>query len=77
MKTPPQQKVVVVTGASGGIGRATAQAFGSRGAKVVLLARGETGLAAAALDVERAGGKALVIPTDVADPEQVEAAAAR
>jgi len=43
----------------------------------VLLARGETGLAAAALDVERAGGKALVIPTDVADPEQVEAAAAR
>jgi NAD(P)-dependent dehydrogenase (short-subunit alcohol dehydrogenase family) len=77
MKTPPQQQVVVVTGASGGIGRATAQAFGSRGAKVVLLARGETGLAAAALDVERAGGKALVIPTDVADPEQVEAAAAR
>ncbi|MDJ0346764.1 SDR family oxidoreductase [Streptomyces sp. H10-C2] len=69
-------QVVVVTGASGGIGRATAQAFGARGAKVALIARGEAGLAGAARDVERAGGQALRLPVDVADPEQVEAAAA-
>ncbi len=68
-------QVVVVTGASGGIGRATALAFGARGAKVALLARGEEGLAGAARDVEARGGTALAIPTDVADPDQVEAAA--
>jgi NAD(P)-dependent dehydrogenase (short-subunit alcohol dehydrogenase family) len=71
------QQVVVVTGASGGIGRAVATEFGRRGAKVALLARGEQGLAAAAQDVVAAGGQALVIPTDVADFEAVEAAAAR
>src|SRR6201986_3550593 len=70
-------QVVVVTGASGGIGRATAQAFAARGAKVALLARGEEGLAGAARDVEARGGTALPIPTDVADPDQVEAAAAK
>lgn len=70
-------QVVVVTGSSGGIGRATAQAFGGRGAKVALVARGEEGLAGAARDVERAGGQALPIPTDVADPGQVEAATAK
>jgi NAD(P)-dependent dehydrogenase (short-subunit alcohol dehydrogenase family) len=70
-------QVVLVTGASGGIGRATAVAFGARGAKVALVARGEAGLAGAARDVKDAGGQALQIPTDVADPEQVEAAAAR
>ena len=69
-------QVVVVTGASGGIGRATAKAFGARGAHVALLARGETGLAGAAADVRAGGGVALEIPTDVADPDQVEAAAA-
>jgi NAD(P)-dependent dehydrogenase (short-subunit alcohol dehydrogenase family) len=74
MKTNPDQ-VVVVTGASGGIGRATAQAFGARGARVALLARGEVGLAGAAKDVESAGGEALAIPTDVADHQGVEAAA--
>lgn len=68
-------RVVVVTGASGGIGRATATAFGAQGAHVGLLARGEKGLAGAARDVEAAGGKACVIPTDVAEPEQCEAAA--
>ena len=70
-------QVVVVTGASAGIGRATALAFGARGAKVALLARGEAGLAGAARDVERAGGVALPLPADVAEPDQVEAAAGR
>ncbi len=77
MSTPPPGQVVVITGASGGIGRATAAAFGARGATVALLARGEAGLAGAARDVEAAGGRALVVPTDVADPAQVEAAAER
>jgi len=69
--------VVVVTGASGGIGRATAQAFGARGAKVALLARGELGLHGAAREVEAAGGTALPIPVDTADYEGVERAADR
>lgn len=71
------RKVVVVTGASGGVGRATARAFGEQGAAVALLARGEKGLAGAVRDVEAAGGRALAIPTDVAEFEQVEAAAKR
>src|SRR5262249_20906698 len=62
-------------GASGGIGRATPQAFGARGARVALLARGEVGLAGAVKDVESAAGQALAIPTDVADHHAVEAAA--
>jgi NAD(P)-dependent dehydrogenase (short-subunit alcohol dehydrogenase family) len=69
--------VVVVTGASGGIGRATARLFGAEGAKVALLARGETGLNAAAEEVRAAGGQALPIPTDMADYAQVRAAAER
>ena len=69
-----KRQVVVVTGASGGIGRAVVRAFAARGASVALLARGETGLQAAADDVERAGGKPFVLPTDVADYEQVLAA---
>ena len=68
-------RVVVVTGASSGIGRAVAYAFGARGDRVGLLARGETGLDGAAADVERAGGQALAVPTDVADHGQVEVAA--
>jgi NAD(P)-dependent dehydrogenase (short-subunit alcohol dehydrogenase family) len=67
--------VVVVTGASGGIGRATAVAFARRGDRVALLARGATGLAAAADDVRTAGGTPLVVPVDVADAGAVEAAA--
>jgi NAD(P)-dependent dehydrogenase (short-subunit alcohol dehydrogenase family) len=74
MSTP---QVVVVTGASGGIGRASAIAFAERGATVALLARGRAGLEAAAADVVAAGGQALVIECDVADAEQVEAAAER
>ncbi|WP_063007732.1 SDR family oxidoreductase [Nocardia kruczakiae] len=72
-----RSRVVVVTGASGGIGRATAVAFGRRGDRIALLARGETGLAAAAEQIRRAGGTALVVPTDMAESEQVTAAAER
>ena len=70
-------RVVVVTGASGGIGRATARAFAARGDRVALLARGEKGLAGAAEDVEAAGGRALPIEVDVADHEAVDRAAQR
>jgi NADP-dependent 3-hydroxy acid dehydrogenase YdfG len=66
---------VVITGASAGIGRATAQLFGQRGANVALLARGAAGLAGAAHDVETGGGKALAIATDVGDFSAVQAAA--
>jgi NAD(P)-dependent dehydrogenase (short-subunit alcohol dehydrogenase family) len=70
-------RVVVVTGASAGVGRAAAQAFGKRGDRVALLARGEHGLQNARQEVESLGGRALAIPTDVADADQVEAAAER
>lgn len=68
-------KVVVVTGASAGIGRATVRAFARKGAHIGLLARGEDGLEAARREVEAAGGKAVAIPTDVSNADQVEAAA--
>jgi NAD(P)-dependent dehydrogenase (short-subunit alcohol dehydrogenase family) len=67
--------VVVVTGASAGVGRATVRRFAERGADIGLLARDTDGVAAAAKEVEAAGGRAVVVPTDVADPSQVEAAA--
>jgi NADP-dependent 3-hydroxy acid dehydrogenase YdfG len=70
-------QTVVVTGASAGIGRATAVAFGARGDRVALIARGEDGLQAAAREVRAAGGTALVLPCDVGDADAVEAAAAR
>ncbi|MFE0474701.1 SDR family oxidoreductase [Streptomyces sp. NPDC058947] len=69
------RRVVVVTGATGGVGRATARAFAARGDKVALLARGREGLAAAADDVRRAGGEALVVGVDVSDARAVEDAA--
>jgi short-subunit dehydrogenase len=71
------KQTVVITGASAGVGRATVRAFARRGADISLLARGEDGLEGARHDVEAEGGRALVLPTDVADPDQVEAAAER
>ena len=71
------REVVVVTGASAGIGRATARAFGARGAAVGLIARGRDGLEGARREIEAAGGRALVLPVDLADFAQVEAAADR
>lgn len=75
MKKDQQPKVVVITGASAGIGRATVPAFARRGTSIGLLARGQEGLEGARREVERLGGQALVVPTDVADPDQVERAA--
>ena len=72
-----RSRVVVVTGASGGIGRASAEAFGRQGDKVALLARGEAGLNGAREGIRAAGGTAVAIPTDVADSDQVMAAADR
>ena len=70
-----KQEVVVITGASGGVGRAAARRFGAEGAKVALIARGRRGLEAAAREVESAGGQALTLQVDVAQFDQVEAAA--
>jgi NAD(P)-dependent dehydrogenase (short-subunit alcohol dehydrogenase family) len=72
-----QRRVVVVTGASAGVGRATARSFARNGCAVALLARGEDGLTGALADVDRLGGRGLAIPVDVSDPIQVEAAAER
>ncbi|HEY1663546.1 MAG TPA: SDR family oxidoreductase [Verrucomicrobiae bacterium] len=70
-------KVVMITRASAGIGRAAARAFASHGAKIGLLARGRDGLEAAKQEVEEAGGKGLVLVADVADAQAVETAAER
>jgi NAD(P)-dependent dehydrogenase (short-subunit alcohol dehydrogenase family) len=72
---PKMSEVVVITGASAGLGRATAVAFARTGARIGLLARGPDGLNGACEDVRKAGGQALAVPTDVACCEQVEAAA--
>ncbi|CUR57938.1 Short-chain dehydrogenase/reductase SDR [metagenome] len=72
-----KHRVVVVTGASGGIGRACVRAFAARGDQVALLARGSVGLEAASLEVKRLGGTSLPITVDVADYSQVDAAANR
>jgi NAD(P)-dependent dehydrogenase (short-subunit alcohol dehydrogenase family) len=68
-------ETVVVTGASAGLGRAIAKEFGKQKAQVALLARGKKGLDGAAAEIESLGGKALPLPTDVADSAAVEAAA--
>jgi NAD(P)-dependent dehydrogenase (short-subunit alcohol dehydrogenase family) len=71
-----RRNVVVITGASAGVGRATVRRFARDGARIGLIARGRERLEAAAREVEDAGGRALVLPTDVADHEAVDAAAA-
>jgi NAD(P)-dependent dehydrogenase (short-subunit alcohol dehydrogenase family) len=68
-------KVVVITGASAGLGRAIAQAYARQGAKLGLIARGVDGLEGAKREVEQLGGTAIAIPADVADAAQMEAAA--
>jgi NAD(P)-dependent dehydrogenase (short-subunit alcohol dehydrogenase family) len=68
-------EVVVITGASAGVGRATARAFGKRRARVGLIARGRDGLDAAKREIEEAGGEAIVLPLDVSDHDAVERAA--
>ena len=68
-------RVVVVTGASAGVGRATARRFAEEGDAVALIARGKERLEAAAREVEALGGRALTLPLDVAEPQALEAAA--
>jgi NAD(P)-dependent dehydrogenase (short-subunit alcohol dehydrogenase family) len=68
--------IVVITGASAGIGRATARTFARHGWRVALVARGLEGLEAARTEVQAFGSRAVVVAADVADAEQVEAAAA-
>jgi NAD(P)-dependent dehydrogenase (short-subunit alcohol dehydrogenase family) len=71
------RRVVVITGASAGLGRATARRFAEEGAAVGLLARGTGRLEATAREIQASGGQALAVPVDVADPEAVDAAASR
>jgi len=70
-------EVVVVTGASAGVGRATVRAFAKSGAHVGLIARATEGLENARREAEKEGVRAVAVPTDVADAEQVQAAADR
>jgi len=71
-----KNEVVVITGASAGLGRAAAREFGRHGARVGLIARGVDGLEAAKREIESTGGSAMVLPLDVADANAVEKAAA-
>ena len=70
-----EPKVVVITGASAGVGRATAKRFAMDKHKLALLARGKQGLEAAKAEVESLGGTAITIQCDVADYEQMDLAA--
>jgi NAD(P)-dependent dehydrogenase (short-subunit alcohol dehydrogenase family) len=70
-----RRRVVVITGASAGVGRASARAFADLGCAVGLIARGIEGLEATKAEVERRGGKAIILPCDVSDADAVEAAA--
>jgi short-subunit dehydrogenase len=71
-----KRRVVVITGASAGLGRATVRQFAIKGADVALIARGIEGLEGGKREVEKAGGRALIFPLDIADAEAVEKAAA-
>ncbi len=73
----PRPEVVVITGASAGVGRAVVRRFAAAGAHIALIARGRDGLEAARAEVEAAGGRALVLPADVANWSQVDDAASR
>ncbi|PYQ64193.1 MAG: short-chain dehydrogenase [Acidobacteria bacterium] len=77
MSNGKNPEIVVVTGASAGVGRATVRAFAEQGAHIGLIARNREALENARQEVEAMGGRALALPTDVADNEAVEAAAAR
>jgi NAD(P)-dependent dehydrogenase (short-subunit alcohol dehydrogenase family) len=77
MEATQGSRVIAITGASAGIGRALAGLYGQRGDSVALMARGSDGLEGARRDVESTGGRALVLPLDVADADAVEAAAER
>src|SRR5262245_10503065 len=70
-----RRRVVVITGASAGVGRAAARAFADDGADVGLLARHAGRLTVARKEIEARGRRAVAVPTDVSDAEQVEAAA--
>jgi short-subunit dehydrogenase len=76
METQRAREVVVITGASAGVGRATVREFAKRGARIGLIARGKDGLEAAKREVEELGGEAMVLVVDVADARRVEEAAA-
>ena len=71
------KQIVAITGASAGVGRAAARAFARRGYDVALLARGTDGLEGARREIEAMGRRAVVLPTDVSNPRQVETAAER
>jgi short-subunit dehydrogenase len=75
--TVAKPEIVVITGASAGVGRATVREFAKHGAWIGLISRGTDGLEGAQREVEAAGGRALVLPVDVSDAAQVEAAAER
>ena len=70
-----RERVVVITGGTAGVGRATARRFARDSAAVVVLARGQDGLNATAAEIEALGARALAIATDVSNPDQVDAAA--
>ena len=77
MKRPLSEQVLVIWGASSGIGRATARAAGRRGAKVVVSARGEEALGHAVAEIEAAGGEALAVPADASRGDDAEMLCAR